>query len=125
MLTRQSKIGFAAVFAALIPALLLSGCAKKSPAIGTWSDPNKVFTMTLEDGGTGTASANLPMMGTQSAKLKWKEEEGKVTLEPAEGEKPNPMLNNLSMTVGEDGKTMSVSMMNRTVSLTKQETAAK
>jgi hypothetical protein len=120
-----------APLAALI--VVVSGCAKKSPAIGTWTttSPLGTATMTLSEGGTGTF-AMPPIL--PSTPIKWEEKDGKVNISPS-GAAPSPapaampgMVGqptaqmNMTASVSEDGKSLTLPFGNRSVTLNKQET---
>jgi hypothetical protein len=121
-----------AIFAAPAAALVMmvtAGCAKQSPAIGTWtatSPTGKGATVTLAKDGTGTFSVP-PMMNNKP--IKWTEEEKKVTLSiessmpgAAGGGAGAPSSSlNLNSTISEDGKTMTVTLPMASLTFTKQE----
>lgn len=131
-----------ALAAAVLLVILLSiaGCAKTSPAIGTWTGSVGPVTasMTLNPDGTGTV-AIPPYLPQQS--VSWKEEEKQVSIQmgnvprpggtggtggtaaaPAPGGGGGASVN-LTGTIAEDGKTMTVPIANISLTLNKQETA--
>lgn len=123
-----------------LPALLIllllaaAGCARTSPAVGTWTGSVGPTTasVTLNEDGTGTV-AIPPVLPQQP--LTWKEEEKKVSIQVAgnpgtaaaapQGASAAPggtgASVNLDGTISEDGKTMTVPFPAFSLTLTKQE----
>lgn len=121
----MSRIRPAALFAATALTLIAAGCAKKSPAIGTWTAKTPLggnATLTLAEDGTGNLSAPPVMNGVA---VNWKEENGKVTLQmggkPGGGSDANAGKGGIDATLAQDGKTMTVPLPMTTLTLNKQE----
>ncbi len=120
-------------FAAASAALLAVGCAKTSPAVGTWTGTTPMMkstaTLTLAADGTGTFSIP-PVM--QNKAVTWKEGENKTIdlsmggAAPSGGSAAASGAGGASLpaTLGEDGKTMTIQLpMAGSVQLTKSEAA--
>ena len=131
MLTRFTRPAF--VFPAAFVALAaVSGCAKTNPAVGTWTGPNAT-SLTLAADGTGTVS--IPPV-LQNKAITWKDGEDKkidLSFAPAGGSGTAATANTatgaggggmtMPATLGEDGKTMSITLPMTSVTLTKAEAA--
>ena len=95
----------------LLGAFLLTGCARTSPAVGTWTAQSGPFsaTVVLNEDGTGTLTPPPVAGGPQP--VKWELNETTVTMTvgggPAAGGKQRPSAN-MTGTLSEDKKTMEV-----------------
>ncbi len=116
-----------AVFAAVTLAAS-SGCAKVSPAVGTWTGSAMTSTATVVLKADGTGTVAIPPM-TPEKPVTWKEEaDKKVTIQlggagapSAPGSAPSAGMNvSLTGTIADDAKTMTVPFPAFSLTLTKQ-----
>lgn len=115
-------------FAAIVTvtALSLTGCAKQSPAVGTWTGATpggKSATVTLQEDGAGTV-AIPPVM--ENVPIKWAMAEGDdrkvvLTLENNVSSGAPGGKMSLDGTLAEDGNTMTVKFMMFSLNLTKSK----
>ena len=89
-----------------------SGCARTSPAVGTWtaSQMGQQMTLTLNPDGTGTLTPP-PMVGGPQP-MKWTEKDNAVTLTRSDAGTGNGGAqsgSNISGTLSEDKKSMAFS----------------
>ena len=102
----------------LLGAFLLTGCARTSPAVGTWTATRGAVTatITLKEDGTGTFA--VPAFGNP-ADLKWTLEDKVVALNVNSGTGPQ----NLTGTLSEDNTTMTLTAGPMTLDFKKQADA--
>jgi hypothetical protein len=124
----------------VLPLLVLAaGCARVSPAVGTWTGKRRpqTATLTLRPDGTGTLQ---PPIGAQQP-VSWTEKEGAVALKLGGGAAAGAgggaagarggngsggsggMSVDVPGTLSEDGKTMTVPLGPLSLTLQKQESA--
>jgi hypothetical protein len=122
------RLFLVAALIGFLSAMLLTGCARTSPAVGTWSLPagGNPATLTLRPDGTGA----LKMAVFPEQPVSWTEQDGKVTLRIEGAKTPggarDPQTGrgaSVTATLSADQKTMTLPFPTFTLTLEKQPEA--